>query len=58
MDENYLEELILKRQDINIVKEALVIDRRSLKDRVEDQRENQKVLVLANELLAKWTKQR
>ena len=40
MDENYLEELILKRWDVNIIKEVLVINKQSLKDRAEDQREN------------------
>ena len=56
MDENYLEELILKRYDITIIKEALVLDRRSLEDKAEDQRENQIVLVLAVELLVEWRK--
>jgi len=36
MDKNYLKELTLKRQDINIIKEVLVLDRRSLKDKLED----------------------
>ena len=56
MDENYLEKLIFKRWDANIIKEALVINRQSLKDRAEDQKENQRVLVLVNKLLAEWIK--
>ena len=36
MDKNYLKELIFKRWDINIIKEALVLNRRSLKDKLED----------------------
>ena len=36
MDKNYLKELILKRFNTSIVKEALVLDIRSLKDRAED----------------------
>ena len=47
---------MLKRYNITIIKEALVLDRRSLKDKAKDQRENQIVLVLAAELLAEWYK--
>ena len=56
MDQNYLEELILKRFNINIVKEALVLDIRSLEDRLEDQRDNWHVLVPVIELLVAWRK--
>ncbi len=40
MDKNYLKELTLKRWDVNIIKEVLVLDKRSLKDRVEDWKDN------------------
>ena len=56
MDENYLEELILKRYNITIIKEVLVLDQKSLEDRAKDQRENQIVLVLAAELLVEQYK--
>ena len=36
MDKNYLEELILKRYNITIIKEALILNRRDLKDRAKD----------------------
>ena len=58
MDKNYLKELIFKRFNANIVKEALVLDIKSLKDRVEDWRDNWHVLVLAIELLVEWQKWR
>ena len=41
-----------------IIKEVLVLNKRSLEDRAEDQRENQTVLILAVELPAEWHKQR
>ena len=56
MDKNYLEELILKRYNITIIKEVLVLDKRSLEDKTKDQRENQIVLVLVAELLVEWRK--
>ena len=58
MDENYLEELTLKKQDINIIKEVLVLNKRSLKDRLEDWRDNWHILVLVIELPAIQAKQR
>ncbi len=58
MDKNYLEELILKRYDINIIKEVLVINTKSLENRSEDWRENWHVLVLVSKLLVIWIKQR
>ena len=58
MDKNYLEELILKRWDINIIKEVLFLNRKSLKDRLEDQRNNWYILVPATELLVEQIKQR
>ena len=58
MDQNYLKELMLKRFDINIVKEALVLDVRNLEDRLEDQRDNWHILVLVTELPASQKKQK
>ena len=58
MDKNYLEELILKRYNITIIKEALVLNRRNLENKAEDQRENQIVLVLMVELLVEWHKRK
>ena len=56
MDENYLEELILKRYNIAIIKEVLVINTRSLEAQAEDQREDQHILVLVAELPAEWVR--
>ena len=36
MDKNYLEELILKRYNIAIIKDVLVINIKSLKNRLKD----------------------
>ena len=49
---------MLKRFNINIVKEALVLDTRSLKDKSENQKDNQYILVPIIELPAEWQKQR
>ena len=56
MDKNYLEELILKRYNIVIIKEALVINTKDLENQTKDQREDQYILVLAAELPAEQLK--
>ena len=56
MDKNYLEELTLKIYNTAIIKEALIINIRSLKDRLEDWRENQYILVPVAELPVEWAK--
>ena len=56
MEENYLKETTFKGFNIDILKEALIYNIKRLKDKVENQRENQHVLVLVKLYTEKQTK--
>ena len=54
MVENYLEETTFKEFNANIFKEVLVYNIKRLKDKAEDWRENQYVLVPVEQYTEEW----
>ena len=54
MKENYLKETTFKEFNVDILKEAIVYNIRRLKDKAEDQRENQHILVPIELYTEEW----